>query len=113
MSIEFLGVLAALEPFLRTERQIMAEAVAVFLVVAVEEGRPMNVIASRLNSEPMRMTRRVRELSKGRWQRKQGQGLVYVALDEVDSRVRRVYLTERGREVAAEIKKALGLPTGK
>jgi DNA-binding MarR family transcriptional regulator len=113
MSIEFLGVLAALEPFLKAERKILAEAVAVFFVVAMEEGRPMNVIASRLNTDPNRITRRVWELSKGPWQVKQGQGLVRVALDEVDTRVKRVYLTERGRAVAAEVREALTLRAGK
>src|SRR5947208_2504208 len=110
MSVRLLDAVAALKLFLDKDHAMHAESVALFLLVMMEEGQPISAYGAKIGSRPHRMTRRMQEMSRGQVNtRKAGQKLVYWMLDDVDTRLRRVYLTEGGKKLAEEVREALGI----
>jgi DNA-binding MarR family transcriptional regulator len=108
VSEQLFVVLAGLEPFVARKRHISTQAVTVFFLLMEKEGRSMSQLAAKLHIPPSLVTNRVWELRK--WPGKvKGEGLAYVVQDDADARVRRVYLTARGKQLAAEVTRALNL----
>jgi DNA-binding MarR family transcriptional regulator len=102
---------AGLEPFVARKRHISAKAVAVFLLLTQQQGQSITEIAAKLHEPPSAASLRIRELRK--WPGKaKGEGVAYLKEDVMDSRVRRVYLTESGKLLAAEVRRALSLKAG-
>ena len=80
---------------------------AIFLSIAKQEGASSTELVQRLNMPKATVSRNLRMLSDLLAPRKEGMKLVYLEHDPDDYRVRRAYLTPKGKEFLKSLIEAL------
>ncbi|MGZ7642493.1 MarR family transcriptional regulator [Vibrio parahaemolyticus] len=81
---------------------------AIFFAVALDEGLSAGDVVERLEIPKATVSRNLRALGDRVSPQKEGMNLIRMEHDAADYRIRRAYLTERGRAFKEEVILALG-----
>jgi DNA-binding MarR family transcriptional regulator len=100
-------LLKHIEEFRKYDADIQSQTIAVFLYVAINEGKdgvPMTTIAKGLNLAQSSVSRNVSLLCKWSWSRKEGLNFLESFEDPMERRRKLVKLTNRGKKLYATIR---------
>jgi DNA-binding MarR family transcriptional regulator len=104
----FRDLLGAVKPLVALRGSIPFPYVLAFLTVAMEEGKPVGAYAREMNISRFIMSRYMRCIGERGRNGGAGLGLVTVKRTHNSSTKTAVFLTAKGREVAAQVHQNLG-----
>jgi hypothetical protein len=102
------ALLWAIKPLIELRGSIPFPYVLTFLAVAVDEGKPVGAYARAMNVNRFLMSRYIRRIGDRARNGGPGLGLVTVKRTHNSSTKTAVFLTAKGREVAAQLHQNLG-----
>jgi DNA-binding MarR family transcriptional regulator len=108
----FRDLLGAVKPLVALRGSIPFPYVLTFLTVAVEEGKPVGAYAREMNVSRFIMSRYMRCIGDRGRNGGAGLGLVTVKRTHNSSTKTAVFLTAKGREIAAQLHQNLGRSVG-